>query len=77
MLIVSNITLASGAWHYYDNRLKGNARKWLGMQSFVLFFAIFVAVYLFSWIRNKYSLRHVETPEIKGKKGSFASYTPE
>ena len=43
----------------------------------MLFVAIFVAVYLFSWIRNKYSLRHVETPEIKGKKGTFTSYTPE
>ena len=76
MLIISNATIVTGVWHYYDNRLKGDVRRVLGLYSFVLFVAIFAAFYIVRCIRDKYSLGHVETPDIKDKDtGKMRRYT--
>ena len=79
MLLLSNATIASGVWHYYDNRLKGDVRRVLGAYSFVLFVVLFILFYLVRYISDKYSNGRVEIPELQGKqKGSkFGSYTTE
>ena len=60
MLFISNVTIATGIGHYYEDILQGDSRKVLGplsLLTFVLLVAIFETIYR---LRNRYSLRHIK-----------------
>ena len=75
MLLLGNVAIMTGVGHYFGDRLEGDYRKILGpfnMGVFVVLVIIFEAIYR---IRNKYSMGHVETPNIMpGSKTKI--YTP-
>ena len=63
LLLLGNITLASGIGHYYDDIMDGDKRKALAplsLLTFVLLVAIFETIYR---LRNKYSLGQIKATE--------------
>jgi len=74
MLLLGNITLATGIGHYFNDILAGDSRKSLGplsLLTFVLLVAIFETIYR---LRNRYSLRQIKTDESqKSKRRNFTA----
>ena len=65
MLFIGNITIMSGCMHYFGEVLAGDNRNMLGvvsMLSFCFLVVLFETIYRF---RNKYSLGHIKTPQVK------------
>jgi len=76
MLFVGNVTIMTGAGHYFLNKLNGDTRAALGLISLLVFcilVAIFEAIYR---IRNSYSMGHIKTPQIKTPEGKIKTLTP-
>lgn len=74
MLLVGNVTVASGAGHYFGDILMGDDRAILGSMN-LLAFVVIVAILEASYrIRNKFALGHI-TKTIGNT--ALKNYTPE
>ena len=74
MLLIGNVTVASGVGHYFGDILLGDDRSILGsmnLLAFVLLVAIFEAIYR---LRNKFSLGHIKSTIGSTK---LKNFTPE
>ena len=74
MLLVGNVTVASGVGHYFGDVLLGDSRSIFGSMNllgFVVLVAIMEAIYR---LRNKFSLGHIKSTLGNTK---LRNYTPE
>jgi len=77
MLLVGNVTCATGIGYYFGHVMNEDSRKVLSIVSiltFVFFVMIFEAIFR---VRNKFSLGHVATPTTIAEGGKAKTYTPE
>ena len=67
LLLFANATIASGMTHYFDDRLKGDKRKILGLFSLIVFCFLVACLEFRYRTQNRYAMGHVKTPNISKK----------
>lgn len=76
MLLIGNVTVATGIGHYFGDILQGDSRKVLSIVS-LLSFCLIVGLLEGGYrLRNKYSKGHLK-PTIPTKDGKVEEYTPD